>query len=36
MISNIPPNDYPPEWDDEENDMTEAEYNRRRFLGDWD
>jgi hypothetical protein len=34
--SPIPVNDYPPEWDDEESDMTEAEYNRRRFLGEWD
>jgi len=36
MISNIPVNDYPPEWDDKESDMNEAEYNRRRFLGEWD
>jgi len=36
--SPIPPNDYPPEWDDAPEDMTQAEYererNRRRLGGD--
>jgi len=28
--SPIPPNDYPPEWDDSPEDMTHAEYEKER------